>query len=1291
MADSKADQKSKEKELARITKKKTKFLDSAANIPARLKAITSYFDLETDENCAVMFNDNKSAIFLAISDAVAFIETTNLKKGKHVAEKDIKSLLLLVKKAIIHIPKEVREPRSCHTVASVIDKTLFVETSPPIRVLAFELLLMLTEVFSSVEDIYVKKIISSLNLQSYQAEYKDTVLPPAHAAPDKQHVLFPTSTPSGKKETQDFLEAYFTFIERSQTSFSFWFTATRQLIALFYPEICAAISIPNINPEQGFKKGTCPPEIQSINICHVSKWLTQEQFSLLLLADAKHYQLIIEIYKTSLRMPIAFARIITQFISTLTMFIFFPQKPLPSLLPGDVLNYQRIILEELIFLFGAGMNKSTQDHVIQDNVIKMFFTLIDCYSNLDPVTRKVLLYAIAKCCTSLMASNPPLPTSAAVDSIKGPLVDTLLTAWLSSKCTDAAMWQDLQKCIEGCMQNHAEAVHQVKLKLGHLTLMIMEQCYPPVVKHKAGEKPVKQDTPGGAPNGDVAQEIKQKKAKIVESLDTKEPPTIKFNKDPHLEKMSATIEVISWMWHALLFSFRNISTFKTPKIYEISMNTLVDIMDLLLFAEEMGELERPQQATVTQQTKPRILLFNIFCPYLFEAVKNDESRATGTAIALGGLCKLFCRPYPKLTLTLLSYFYSAIRKALLINEKAVVVAILTHSYNIFSLALPGSSILIPYYLPRAKEMLLNQTYPITTKARQRFISMISSLICYPSHFPNMSLISGPTEPPLTAVALRDLVQSALLTVLSNTRVADLRIMCMWSITVCIVENCYHFRAENTEEPVNTLLSLVSNEDQMISRVAMSCLSTLVSVSNKLPPETVMKIADSLCSVVLQAKVQESCMTYVFFCLYDWVINDVINSPILEKIFQAIEFAQSLSGEKIESPEVHSLVTAASMPAPAPETEKNKKGLLTRPKKLVHFVRSKGSELAPTEVAPAAGTEGDSNSPVDSHKVTLKEAAECVLNHIMHFFHNFPSPEGVDLWSSQVIERDDNGDEEHATFWVFNNTVIISVIPLPKLPGRAATVRVIVRDTVGKWAWDFNNVNTFSETGLPDGVIQAIDFNPPDEPPPKDKEDSVKASDAPPAALSATNKLSEALSWLQNQHSELLQWVPSLTDPAMILSPLAPTMVDLEQYLQSLQAAETAVSQSQAPMKGLIPQAPKAVQPYSAVHYTRMLLQQLGFISPLSPIPPLLERISTSEKFKRNIAVLDKTPGREVYKLGLLHVKEGQEQQNDILANSSGSPLYTAFATGLAWRVDVATHRGYLGGAVRSAAGSTPGK
>ena len=71
---------------------------------------------------------------------------------------------------------------------------------------------------------------------------------------------------------------------------------------------------------------------------------------------------------------------------------------------------------------------------------------------------------------------------------------------------------------------------------------------------------------------------------------------------------------------------------------------------------------------------------------------------------------------------------------------------------------------------------------------------------------------------------------------------------------------------------------------------------------------------------------------------------------------------------------------------------------------------------------------------------------------------------------------------------------------------------------------------------------------------------------------------------------------------------------------------------------------------------------------------------------RDIRGLDKQFGREVAKVALIYVGQGQEDQNTILSNSQGSSLYDEFVESLGSLVELANHTGYMGGLDRIANG-----
>jgi len=105
--------------------------------------------------------------------------------------------------------------------------------------------------------------------------------------------------------------------------------------------------------------------------------------------------------------------------------------------------------------------------------------------------------------------------------------------------------------------------------------------------------------------------------------------------------------------------------------------------------------------------------------------------------------------------------------------------------------------------------------------------------------------------------------------------------------------------------------------------------------------------------------------------------------------------------------------------------------------------------------------------------------------------------------------------------------------------------------------------------------------------------------------------------------------------------------------------------------------PEPVVPQSPFHFCRLILHHLGFL--LFDRKDTFFEMENSARFLRSLTQLDKTCGRELMKIGVIYVKEGQDDQKIILTNETKSPLYREFVRGLGWTIDVASHRGYLGG------------
>jgi hypothetical protein len=85
----------------------------------------------------------------------------------------------------------------------------------------------------------------------------------------------------------------------------------------------------------------------------------------------------------------------------------------------------------------------------------------------------------------------------------------------------------------------------------------------------------------------------------------------------------------------------------------------------------------------------------------------------------------------------------------------------------------------------------------------------------------------------------------------------------------------------------------------------------------------------------------------------------------------------------------------------------------------------------------------------------------------------------------------------------------------------------------------------------------------------------------------------------------------------------------------------------------------------------------------------LHHLNRDQWLIRQLKFLDNanSQSRQIYKMAVLYVGPGQEDQHSILSNTCGSKQFEEFVSGLGWEVELSTHKGYMGGLVKDFAHS----
>eukprot|EP01100_Stratorugosa_tubuloviscum_P011908 TRINITY_DN542_c0_g1_i1.p1 TRINITY_DN542_c0_g1~~TRINITY_DN542_c0_g1_i1.p1 ORF type:complete len:1470 (+),score=659.45 TRINITY_DN542_c0_g1_i1:33-4442(+) len=1259
-------------------KKLNNFFDKTASLSKRFKSLISYIEKASNEELSKFFNENFYMIFTVFSENFAAYENS-CKKGKHSGG-EVTDLLTVLRQIMTHLTELIRKRWQVRPFALVLEKVLYKENKASVRLAGFELLLLFLEALQAAEEPQTELLAAAVDLQPFMgsiypsAQFKFQTL----SAPDKTCVLVP-GTQTGFETSVQMLEKLLGFMKSHEESFLFWWDLFKtKFFITFYPEKAKRLHL--LDDDTGFKPN-CPHQIQSVIIQFLEEWMKIPAIVNILWTNEDNINIILEIYRQSCCLPIQHCA------DTIRKSIFlfkkiFLDSPIQEV-KHRLVEFRKFYIENISLIFQTetpAANLQMHVDLCREilNFIKALF--VDSLETLEVETQEVFLNTLLDTTCYLLKENTP--SAQLGKQLASVVLDTVIYAWIRTKTQQEHLWKRLQDGISSLFHDK-QPVIETRAKIIQLTLIIREMIYPVREKKK---KVIKVASTNGEEATPPPKKAEAKISKCPDVLPIPKP----VERDPAIAKMTFTVDEIKYIWFQVLWIFSKVNQIADPGIHADAIDAVTEVVTILQQAEEAV----PYQDIINPALPPLISLLNTFGPWLFEccAIPHD-SHMEGKRLSYGCLCRLICRhhmhPLPH---KLLAHFYGIIHRGLLASSNTPITwEILLYASNIFNLALPGANVLIPYFLRETQKVLQSSQAPIF--AKMKAITVVCSLICYPNHLEGAAIpiedtqITGPKE--LKSADMKKLILTILNDTLNNDPTAEHKVMCLWGLCVLIIEEVFNSPNQVfVQECLKPILANCMHNELAVVRAALDCLSCLSQLYGQIRTlessitDTIIGIlCDNICNMIKDSSgklLRETITADHFYCLLDWIMAYTAQyvfdkATLATRVFEAIELG--LLGQRA----VQSVDTQSQKRGD--DKKDRRKRVSVKPEKAT------GKE--------DDNSGGDLNRYNPSHASSIVcEAAEIILMHFINFLQNFPCKEGIDIHSSLVLEQDDLLEQDVTTnFYIYNDSVIFSVVQVPH-PSGGVSARLIVRDQTGKYAWDmqatYDNPNSkgpdppvslFRESNVPETYI-----------PPVDPEIAAlkpysRTTPQRPRYLADTDisqidQLDELLEFLSGNMPD------SLPDNGQRLNIPAPSLPDFVNKVQTTQKAllqqasadnkvvEHRIATRQAPEFWMI-KPPECPIPQSPTHYCRMLLNQFGYL--------LFERRDTfcelenSQRFFRSLAQLDKTYGREMLKIGVIYVQQGQDDQRIILRNDTRTPLYKEFVRGLGWTIDIANHRGYLGG------------
>ncbi|ORX82164.1 hypothetical protein K493DRAFT_92663 [Basidiobolus meristosporus CBS 931.73] len=715
-------------------------------------------------------------------------------------------------------------------------------------------------------------------------------------------------------------------------------------------------------------------------------------------------------------------------------------------------------------------------------------------------------------------------------------------------------------------------------------------------------------------------------------------------------------------WKNFLHLLGNPNHIADPVARTNAIRCLVEIWDTLA----QIRAHQPYDAAC----KPDLLEF---APWLFEASEMSSVYREGYLVAFGCICRMLCRlHHTEIEEAYYSQFYRILLRGLSIKDNELHHILFVNCRKLFGLSLPGCPAVIPSFLTVIKSTLHSSarymSHYVNELMCQNAVTILLSMLCFPNHFPTLripnllSSINFPTGREsieyLHADKLKNELEQVLFSCIAETRKLN-RLTTKTGQTHSMLINgaCVMAFDELISTP-NPSISLIQTcirtiLDHMYCRVftvaisAVECLYTFSGYTDRLRAldqglvyDIIGNLIEAINSHIRMVDTETISETgfvvaKLFYCLLEWIMcspSEIMShSGLRQMIFATLERAIHLS-----PPEKSDLASQADQIKGYTNFDKISQPFI-RPSTLVKTIFQKG--------------DGSNAEDAESSPNIIQESGEIVLVHLLNHFSNQAAgqgsfSEGLELSTSSQF------NEENVSYFIYNNNTLLTLIGSPS---GDEGVKILARNMTGTFQWDpqvFREAPSSdlldSQIELPKKIQKMMGELPRKEQPKITHQSKSSSDDSSPSELPRTPS---------GKSEEAEHTLPVRKD--------------------SLNTTSDATGDD-------IPEATYRPERASRLQRRKtLLLSKLGMLNQSLVGEESFVHLSPTSSLTRDIRGLDKKPGRETIKIGVLYVGPGQEDESSILSNSKGSEAYEKFLHELGQEVSLDTHKGYLGGLERN--------
>ncbi|BFU21183.1 Rap/Ran GTPase-activating protein, putative [Entamoeba histolytica HM-1:IMSS-B] len=280
-----------------------------------------------------------------------------------------------------------------------------------------------------------------------------------------------------------------------------------------------------------------------------------------------------------------------------------------------------------------------------------------------------------------------------------------------------------------------------------------------------------------------------------------------------------------------------------------------------------------------------------------------------------------------------------------------------------------------------------------------------------------------------------------------------------------------------------------------------------------------------------------------------------------------------------------------------------------------------------------------------HRIIAGEAAEAYIGLYIS---------GLGTEGALLVNSTGSDVSDKSTKWFFNDNTLYSVTH----PENGEDVTICVRNSVGRFEWKFTEVQVpnWKKT------IEHIEV-------------LGNVSEGDGIVVENIHSDINDVSQLIDLIPEELVWdfpteVGNKEEFDETLKTTTKECIDMRKTLQQIPKEKIEI---------LPPSLPEKIDvSITSPLTTGLLMTELFFIDGLA-ISSRLTSLPSHDKFRNLVSALDKTPARRVYPIGLIYVKKGMKNKEEILKNCEVSRRYEGFSSSLGEQTDIKKYNGFIGG------------